>query len=137
MSTKQRQIVMATIQNKLHVSEHSADGKLFAFLNSDGKLKIWNTDTNNLVQEVVPNYHLNAPFTCFTWINVNCSIGTQRKVIKRHQLTNFHKLFIQNKFSVEIFFIVVVVVFILDAGEKIKSIGKNGVHCIGYTKWRR
>lgn len=72
---------MATIQNKLHVSEHSADGKLFAFLNSDGKLKIWNTDTSNLVQEVVPNYHLNAPFTCFTWINVRCSIGTQRKVM--------------------------------------------------------
>lgn len=135
MSTKQRQIVMATIQNKLHVSEHSADGKLFAFLNSDGKLKIWNTDTNNLVQDVVPNYHLNAPFTCFTWINVNCSIGTQRKVIKRHH--GISQTIHPQIFSVEIFFIVVVVVFILDAGEKIKSIGTNGVHCIGYTKWRR
>lgn len=70
---------MATIQNIMHVSEHSADGKLYALLSSDGKLKIWNTENNELQQEFVPNLHLNTPFTCFTWITVANS-GASRKV---------------------------------------------------------
>lgn len=74
-------LAMATFQNILHVSEHSADGKLFALLSIDGKLKIWDTETNKLVREFVPNLHLNVPLTCFTWISVDCSIGSQQKVI--------------------------------------------------------
>lgn len=74
---------MATFQNIMHVSEHSADGKLYALLSSDGKLKIWNTENNELQREFVPNLHLNTPFTCFTWITVNGSTsGGSHKVCK-------------------------------------------------------
>lgn len=69
---------MATFQNILHVSEHSADGKLFALLSFDGKLKIWNTETNEFQREFVPNFHLNAPFTCFTWITVDGTLGPRK-----------------------------------------------------------
>lgn len=79
---------MATFQNTLHVSEHSADGKLYALLSFDGKLKIWNTETNELQREFVPNFHLNAPFTCFTWITVNGTLGP-RKVSVIHDISTF------------------------------------------------
>lgn len=71
-------LVMATFQNTLHVSEHSADGKLYALLSFDGKLKIWNTETNEFQREFVPNFHLNAPFTCFTWITVDGTLGPRK-----------------------------------------------------------
>ncbi|XP_031621725.1 WD repeat-containing protein 43 [Contarinia nasturtii] len=78
---------MATFQNTLHVSEHSADGKLYALLSFDGKLKVWNTETNELQREFVPNFHLNAPFTCFTWITVNGTLGPRKTPQKKSQRT--------------------------------------------------
>lgn len=64
---------MAGPANIQHVSEFSPDGKLYAFINADGKLKIWDTESNQLKQEYVPNLHLSAPCTCFTWIRINTS----------------------------------------------------------------
>lgn len=84
---------MATFQNTLHVSEHSADGKLYALLSFDGKLKIWNTETNEFQREFVPNFHLNAPFTCFTWITVNGTLGP-RKVCTTIRFRKISHLFV-------------------------------------------
>lgn len=67
------------MNNTSHVSEYSEDGKLFALLNVNGELKIWDTETSECQKEFVPNHHLNAPFTCFTWITVNGS-SRPRKV---------------------------------------------------------
>lgn len=64
-------LMMATTQNTLHVSEYSPDGKLLAFINAEGKLKIWDTETSELKQEFVPKLHLSVPFTCFTWITID------------------------------------------------------------------
>lgn len=50
-----------------YVSDFSPDGKLFALLDSDGKLKIWDTKDSLLTQEYVPNLHLSVPYTCFVW----------------------------------------------------------------------
>lgn len=60
---------MAATQNIQHVSEFSADGKLFAFINFDGKLKIWDTELNQLKQDYNPNLHLSTTCTCFTWLS--------------------------------------------------------------------
>lgn len=60
---------MAALQNIQHVSEFSADGKLFAFINFDGKLKIWDTELSQLKQDYNPNLHLNTTCTCFTWLS--------------------------------------------------------------------
>lgn len=83
---------MATFQNTLHVSEHSADGKLYALLSVDGKLKIWNTETSEFQREFVPNFHLNAPFTCFTWVSVDGTLGP-RKVCIEWFLIEFQSFF--------------------------------------------
>lgn len=53
-----------------YVSDFSPDGKLFALLDSDGKLKIWDTLDPLSNRVYVPNLHLSAPFTCFVWLNV-------------------------------------------------------------------
>lgn len=66
---------MAALQNIQHVSEFSPDGKLFAFINSEGKLKIWDTEQNQQKQEYIPNLHLSAPCTCFTWITTTSGGG--------------------------------------------------------------
>lgn len=70
-----------------HVSEYSPDGKLYAFINADGKLQIWDTEANQLKQEYVPNLHLSAPCTCFTWIQIRTSAPqTNGQVNNTHQL---------------------------------------------------
>lgn len=54
-----------------HVSEFSPDNKLFALIDDQGVLKIWDTETNELKQEYTPNLHLSAPCTCLTWVTVS------------------------------------------------------------------
>lgn len=71
---------MASPQSTQHVSEFSFDGKLFAFISSEGKLKIWDTQANELKQDYTPNLHLSAPCTCMTWISVDKSTQTSAKV---------------------------------------------------------
>lgn len=53
-----------------HVMELTSDCKLFAYVDDSGKLKIWDTETNQLKQEYVPNLHLVSPITCLKWIEL-------------------------------------------------------------------
>lgn len=57
--------------NSYHVSKFSPNGKLFAFLNEIGILKIWDTETNELKQEYTPNLHLAGPCTSLTWLIIS------------------------------------------------------------------
>ncbi|CAO1427404.1 unnamed protein product [Diamesa hyperborea] len=54
----------------VHLKEFSPDQKLFALIENDGKLKIWDVETNVLKQEYVPNLHLSTPCSAFKWIRV-------------------------------------------------------------------
>ncbi|CAD7012948.1 unnamed protein product [Ceratitis capitata] len=51
-----------------HVLSFSPDGKLFAFINDQGILRIWDTETNELKQEYTPNIQLSGPCTALTWV---------------------------------------------------------------------
>lgn len=87
---------MAAPQNTQHVSEFSPDGKLFAFINAEGKLKIWDSESNQLKQEYIPNLHLSAPCTCFTWITVTTSatnghVSAAAAAATTHKSCNFVK----------------------------------------------
>lgn len=62
--------------DNVHLKEFSPDQKLFALIENDGKLKIWDVETNVLKQEYVPNLHLSTPCSAFKWIRV----GTSSKV---------------------------------------------------------
>lgn len=66
-----------------HLKAFSPDQKLFAVIQSDGKLKIWDVLSNQLKQEYVPNLHLSSPCTALKWINLN----TGQKV-SRTEMTN-------------------------------------------------
>lgn len=50
------------------VSQFNKDGKYFAYISVDGKLKIWNTIANRLDQEFTPDYHLTSPCTCLNFV---------------------------------------------------------------------
>lgn len=52
-------------------SVFSRDGKYLAYCGNDGKLKIWETATNRLKQEYVPNLHLSSPCSVLEWITVS------------------------------------------------------------------
>ncbi|KAF7269513.1 WD repeat-containing protein 43 [Rhynchophorus ferrugineus] len=49
-------------------SQFSEDGKYFAHISNDGKLKIWNTLSSSLEQEFTPDFHLNTPCTCLHFL---------------------------------------------------------------------
>ena len=51
-----------------HVKEFSPDQKFYAFVDFEGKLKIWDVEANVLKQEYVPNLHLSTPCTALLWI---------------------------------------------------------------------
>jgi U3 small nucleolar RNA-associated protein 5 len=61
-----------------HLKEFSSDKKLFATIQSDGVLKIWDTETNQIKQEYIPNLHLSSPCTALKWI----LISTEKKAKK-------------------------------------------------------
>lgn len=48
----------------------SEDGKYYSLISQDGRLKIWDTETNVLKQEYTPDLHLSSPPTCLQWILV-------------------------------------------------------------------
>lgn len=48
--------------------QFSKDGKYFAYISTDGKLKIWDTVSNTFEQEFTPDYHLTSPCTCLHFI---------------------------------------------------------------------
>lgn len=81
------------------MSEYSSDGKLLAFINSDGKLKIWDTETSELRQEFTPKLHLSVPFTCFTWITIdNAVVSKEVGSCFRQQKDYATRLFCMDKF---------------------------------------
>ena len=54
----------------LHLKEFTPDQKLFAVIQSDGVLKIYDAETSLLKQEYVPNLHLSTPCTALKWIKL-------------------------------------------------------------------
>jgi U3 small nucleolar RNA-associated protein 5 len=54
-----------------HLKEFSPNRKLFAIIQSDGVLKIYDTEKNSLSQEYTPNLHLSTPCTAIKWINIS------------------------------------------------------------------
>lgn len=66
-----------------HLKEFSPDQKLFAIIQGDGKLKIWDAETSLMKQEYVPNLHLSTPCTALKWIKLG--IG---KKVSRFNLSN-------------------------------------------------
>ncbi|CAH2062014.1 unnamed protein product, partial [Iphiclides podalirius] len=56
----------------------SEDGKYYAAITQDGRLRIWDTETNVLKQEYTPDLHLTAPPSCLQWINVRQSVTPQK-----------------------------------------------------------
>ncbi|KAG5899254.1 hypothetical protein JTB14_035432 [Gonioctena quinquepunctata] len=52
-------------------SRFSEDGKYFAQISTEGKLKIWNTLSNSFEQEFTPDYHLTSPCTCLHFIEAD------------------------------------------------------------------
>jgi WD40 repeat protein len=49
--------------------QFSRDGKYFALISTEGKLKIWNTFTNTFEQEFTPDFHLTSPPTCLHFVH--------------------------------------------------------------------
>lgn len=50
-------------------SRFSKDGKYFAQLSQEGKLKIWATATSSFEQEFTPDFHLTSPCTCLHFLH--------------------------------------------------------------------
>uniref|UniRef100_A0A1Q3EY68 Small-subunit processome Utp12 domain-containing protein n=1 Tax=Culex tarsalis TaxID=7177 RepID=A0A1Q3EY68_CULTA len=60
----------------------SRDGKLFAFVNSQGKFVTYDVEKSSVAQIYTPNLHLNVPCTCFTWVQLQIQ-GQSAKKKKR------------------------------------------------------
>ncbi|XP_049882191.1 WD repeat-containing protein 43 [Pectinophora gossypiella] len=56
----------------------SEDGKYFSAISQDGRLRIWDTETNVLKQEYTPDLHLTSPPSCLQWISVAQSVTPQK-----------------------------------------------------------
>ncbi|XP_019552560.3 WD repeat-containing protein 43 [Aedes albopictus] len=67
--------------------EYSRDGKYFAFINSQGKLVVYEVETSNVSQIYTPNLHLNVPCTCFAWVEVGGQSSSAKKKKKRSSTT--------------------------------------------------
>ncbi|XP_062558452.1 WD repeat-containing protein 43 [Armigeres subalbatus] len=59
--------------------EYSRDGKYFAFINSQGKLVVYDVETSNVNQIYTPNLHLNVPCTCFAWVEIGGQSSAKKK----------------------------------------------------------
>ncbi|XP_063919730.1 WD repeat-containing protein 43 isoform X2 [Zophobas morio] len=77
--------------------QFSEDGKYFAQITSEGKVKIWNTQTNAFEQEFTPDYHLTSSCTCLHFMSLNATskLGSPRKKKRRESIneTNTHIVF--------------------------------------------
>lgn len=59
---------------KKHVLEFSPNGgKLFALVDDQGILRIWDTETNTQKQEFTSNLHASGPCTALTWVTAVAS----------------------------------------------------------------
>ncbi|XP_068907709.1 WD repeat-containing protein 43 [Tenebrio molitor] len=69
--------------------QFSRDGKYFALISTEGKLKIWNTFTNTFEQEFTPDFHLTSPPTCLHFVHSEGANkpGSPRKKRRRESNT--------------------------------------------------
>ncbi|XP_038217284.1 WD repeat-containing protein 43 [Zerene cesonia] len=65
----------------------SDDGKYYSLISNDGRLKIWDTETNVLKQEYTPEFHLSAPPTCLQWVDISLNSSPQKKSSNNKQGT--------------------------------------------------
>uniref|UniRef100_S4PTE4 WD-repeat protein n=3 Tax=Pararge aegeria TaxID=116150 RepID=S4PTE4_9NEOP len=56
----------------------SEDGKYYSTISQDGRLRIWDTETNVLKQEYTPDLHLSSPPSCLQWISVSLTNSPQK-----------------------------------------------------------
>ncbi|CAH2098916.1 unnamed protein product [Euphydryas editha] len=56
----------------------SEDGKYYSAISQDGRLRIWDTETNVLKQEYTPDLHLSSPPCCLQWIAVASTVSPQK-----------------------------------------------------------
>lgn len=49
-------------------SQFSKDGRYFAQISTEGKLKVWATSTSSFEQEFTPDFHLRSPCTCLHFL---------------------------------------------------------------------
>lgn len=61
----------------------SEDGKYYSAITQDGRLRIWDTETNVLKQEYTPDLHLTSPPTCLQWIRVTLNAVSSHVVFDR------------------------------------------------------
>ncbi|CAG9816276.1 unnamed protein product [Phaedon cochleariae] len=72
-------------------SKFSEDGKYFAHISTDGKLKIWNTISNSFEQEFTPDFHLTSPCTCLHFTHsesLKYKGGSPKKKKRRNSESN-------------------------------------------------
>ncbi|XP_044257003.1 WD repeat-containing protein 43, partial [Tribolium madens] len=66
--------------------QFSKEGKYFAQITPEGKLKVWNTLSNTFEQEFTPDFHLTSPCTCLHFISSASKPGSPRKKKRRESL---------------------------------------------------
>lgn len=71
--------ILSMANHQQHVQGFSPDGNLFASINEQGFLRIWDTETNELKQEFTPNLHLSGPCTALLWVTAEL-LGTTTNV---------------------------------------------------------
>ncbi|XP_052747947.1 WD repeat-containing protein 43 [Galleria mellonella] len=71
------------------VAAFSEDGKYYSYISKDGRLRIWETETNILKQEYTPDLHLRSPPVCLQWITLAVSNSSQKgKGGKRNSISH-------------------------------------------------
>lgn len=58
----------------------SDDGKYYSAITQDGRLRIWDTETNTIKNEYTPDLHLSSPPSCLQWISASRSTVSTRGV---------------------------------------------------------
>lgn len=70
---------MVKLLENMAEAAFSEDGKYYSTISQDGRLKIWDTETNVFKQEYTPDLHLSSPPSCLQWINVTLTaVSTTR-----------------------------------------------------------
>ncbi|KAL4706174.1 hypothetical protein ACJJTC_015042 [Scirpophaga incertulas] len=65
------------------LSAFSEDGKYYSSISKDGRLKIWDTETNVLKQEYTPDLHLTSPPSCLQWLYIASSPKSSHEGVKK------------------------------------------------------
>uniref|UniRef100_A0A1Y1KTT8 Small-subunit processome Utp12 domain-containing protein n=1 Tax=Photinus pyralis TaxID=7054 RepID=A0A1Y1KTT8_PHOPY len=69
-------------------TQFSKDGKHFARLSTNGKLKLWETSTSSFLQEFTPDFHLTSPCTCLHFVQRDSSENHVPRKKKRKDSTS-------------------------------------------------